>query len=644
MTPHAVNVAAHLGRMAHDHPEQVAIHAPRGGVNPDGPTEHRAVTFAELHADSDAIAHGLHAAGVHRGTRCALMVPPSPDFFALTFALLKLGAVPVLIDPGMGTNNLGKCIDEAEPAAFIGIAKAHAARRVLGWGRKTVRVTVNVGRWRLYCHHSLAELREKGRKRGPWTIPTPGDGEPAAILFTSGSTGPAKGVVYTHGIFAAQVDLLKSTYGIQPGEIDLCTFPLFALFGPALGMTCVIPDMDATRPAQLDPHKAASQIRQFGVTNTFGSPAVIRRLGELAASLPSPLAGEGGGRFGPPGEGARGDTNNAERPSQADAHPSPGSLAKPSEPPSPARGEGKNLSPLATLKRVISAGAPASAASIERFIRLLPDSAEVFTPYGATEALPVANIGSREILGETRHLTEQGKGVCVGRPVGGMEVRVIRISDEPIPEWSDALLAPPGEVGEFVVRGPVVTRQYYNKPDATKLAKIRDPHTGEVFHRMGDVGYTDDRGRLWFCGRKSHRVVTPHGTLFTDMVEPIFNTVPGVSRTALVGVKRDGVTHPVVLAEVDDHKSRELYGDHPQVRDTKGWQTDEAIWEVIAAALRELAQRFSHTKGIATFVFHDRFPVDVRHNSKIFREKLATETDKRLGPKWHPEATAEAGK
>src|SRR5262249_44941191 len=298
------------------------------------------------------------------GTRTALMVPPSPDFFAITFALFKLAAVPVFIDSGMGMRNLGRCLAEAGPEAFIGIAKAHAARRLLGWGRKTVRTTVNAGRWRLYCHTSLARLREQGRRRGPWTIPNSGETEPAAILFTSGSTGPAKGVVYTHGIFAAQVEMLKATYGIEPGEIDLCTFPLFALFGPALGMTCVIPDMDASRPAKIDPRKAVSQIRQFGATNMFGSPAVIRRLGEWSASPSTAVDGR----------------------------------------------------ELPTLRRVISAGAPASAAAIERFVKLLPESAEMFTPYGATEALPVANIGSREILGETRHLTEQGKGVCVGRP------------------------------------------------------------------------------------------------------------------------------------------------------------------------------------------------------------------------------------
>ena len=578
-----LNVAAHLARMAADFPGRVAIHAPLGRVQPDRKTEHRSVTFDDLNADVDAIAYGLTAADIVRGTLTALMVPPSPDFIALTFALLKVGAVPVLIDPGMGVRNLGRCLSEAAPEAFIGIAKAHLARRILRWGRGSIRTTVNVGRQRFYCSTSLAALHETGRDRGPFTIPDVARDEPAAILFTSGSTGIAKGAVYTHGNFAAQVESLKATYGIEPGEVDLCTFPLFALFGPALGMTAVIPDMNASRPATLDPRKAVAQIRQFGVTNLFGSPAVIRRLADWSAAVPAAQT-------------------------HADATPT-----------------------LPTLRRVISAGAPADVRVIERFIKLLPDSTELFTPYGATEALPVANIGSREILGETRALTEQGKGVCVGRPVAGIEVRVIRISDEPIPEWDDALVLPPGEIGEFVVRGPVVTHHYHHRPDATKLAKIRDPKTGEVLHRMGDVGYIDDRGRLWFCGRKSHRVETPKGTLFTDMVEPVFNTAPGVYRTALVGVTRHGLTYPVLCVE-------RLYPRHfPGVKVTFRLPA----WLETVDALRATGAPWPHTQGISTFLNHkDPFPVDVRHNSKIFREKLAVWADRKLGKGWKPEDAA----
>lgn len=568
MTRSPVNVASHLARMAASEPDRAAVHYPARSVRPAGTTEHRAVTFAQLHADSDAIAHGLAAAGVTRGTRTALMVPPSPDFFALTFALLKLAAVPVLVDPGMGVKGLAKCLAEAEPEAFIGVAKAHLARRLLGWGRRTVRTTVNAGRGRFFCDTSLAELRRTGSARGAFTVPGVSAGEAAAVLFTSGSTGVAKGAVYTHGIFAAQVEMLKATYGIEPGEIDLCTFPLFALFGPALGMTCVIPDMDPTRPARIDPRKAIAQIRQFGVTNLFGSPAVIRRLGD-----------------------------------------------------------GGDAATLPTLRRAISAGAPASAPVIERFTRLLPETAQVFTPYGATEALPVANIGSREILAETRHLTDQGRGVCVGRPVAGMQVCVIPIRDEPVPEWSESLPLGPGEIGEFVVRGPVVTGQYFNRPEATRLAKIRDPRTGDTLHRMGDVGYFDERGRMWFCGRKSHRVTTPWGTLFTDQVEPVFNTVEGVFRTALVGVTRRGSTFPVLCVEpVSFRNLPEGFKYRPRTFSEPG----------LKILLREAARRFDHTRMINTFLIHPSFPVDVRHNSKIFREKLAVWADRALGKHWTP--------
>jgi acyl-CoA synthetase (AMP-forming)/AMP-acid ligase II len=575
MTSTTINVASHLAALATIDPDRAAVHFPHGR----GRTT---LTFQELHTDSDALAHGLSAAGIARGTRTALMVPPSLDFFSLTFALFKVAAVPVMIDPGMGIGNLGNCLDEAEPEAFIGVPKAHLARRLLGWGRRTVRTTVNIARRRFFCTRSLHELREYGASRGPYNPPQVAADDTAAILFTSGSTGVAKGAVYTHGIFSAQVQILKQTYGIDPGEIDLCTFPLFALFGPALGMTSVIPDMDPTRPAQIDPQKAVDAIHRFGVTNLFGSPAVIRRLSELAASPPI---------WGSVDEAA-----------------------------------------LPTLRRVISAGAPAAAAAIERFTTLLPPQTEVYTPYGATEALPVANIGSREILSQTRHLTDQGRGVCVGRPVAGMTVYVIPIHDDPIPEWQDSLILPPGQIGEFVVRGPVVTQRYYNRDEANRRAKIIDPATGDVLHRMGDVGYLDEQGRLWFCGRKSHRVETPWGTLFTDQVEPIFNTLPQVTRTALVGVTRNGITYPVLCVE--------RLKAEPAPRGQAGEATSSS-WNAFLPTLRQTAQRFEHTARIETFLEYGKaFPVDVRHNSKIFREKLAVWADKKLGTHWNPAGNA----
>lgn len=573
MTAPTVNVASHLARMAALDPDRPAIHFPtRAG--------YVARTFSQLNADVDALAHGLTAVGISRGTRVALMVPPSPEFFALTFALFKVAAVPVFIDPGMGIKNLGVCLGEAEPAAFVGIAKAHLARRIFGWAKASIRTAVNVGRRRFFCTHSTRELSDIGMSLGPFASPEVSPDDPAAILFTSGSTGIAKGAEYTHGIFSAQVEMLKATYGIEPGEVDFCTFPLFALFGPALGMTCVIPEMDFSRPATIDAFKAMQTIRQFGATNFFGSPAVVRALAS-------------GGREPPVlvGEKTRG--------------------LRP---------------PLACLRRAISAGAPASPPVLEDFSRLLSPSTEIFTPYGATEALPVANVGSREILDETRFLTEQGKGVCVGKPVAGMRVYVVPISEDAIPDWDESICLAPGEIGEFVVRGQVVTKAYFKRPEQTQLAKIRDPHTGEILHRMGDVGYLDEQGRLWYCGRKSHRVVTPTGTLYTEMVEGVFNTVDSVMKSALVGVRRQGVTHPVIC--IEQVCSRHFPGLLVRL--------ERIPWPELAAQLRDRAKEFPHTTGIETFLAHPWFPVDVRHNSKIFREKLAAWADKKLGPKWNP--------
>ena len=258
---------------------------------------------------------------------------------------------------------------------------------------------------------------------------------------------------------------------------------------------------------------------------------------------------------------------------------------------------------LPTLRRVISAGAPVPAKELQRFCGLLAPGAQVFTPYGATECLPVSSIGSDEILGETRHQTDLGRGVCVGRPVPGLTVKIIKVSDAPIPAWDKALEAEPGEIGEIAVKGPHVTREYFNRPEATALAKIMAGPGGEFYHRMGDLGYLDAQGRIWFCGRKSHRVVTRQGTFFTIPCEAIFNTHPAVFRSALVGVKRGSETEPVICVELEPEA-----GAKPAS---------------LIAELRDLAAKHPHTRPIQRFLVHPGFPVDIRHNAKIFREQLA---------------------
>ena len=231
--PDHTNVAAFLADLAQSQPDVLAV-AVSEGRNPDGSARYAELTALELHHRSDRIAHALVGVGIDTGVRTVLMVEPSLDFFALTFAMLKVGAIPVIVDPGMGIKNLGECLGEAEPEAFIGVPKAQAARVAFGWARRTVKTKVTVGRRFFWGGHTLKKLEARATP-DPFPILEPNPEQTAAILFTSGSTGVPKGVVTPFRVFAAQVKALREVYGIQRGERDLATFPLFALFGPAPG-------------------------------------------------------------------------------------------------------------------------------------------------------------------------------------------------------------------------------------------------------------------------------------------------------------------------------------------------------------------------------------------------------------------------
>ncbi|MDO9565759.1 MAG: fatty acid CoA ligase family protein [Candidatus Desulfaltia sp.] len=544
-----VNISSYLKSMAHVQPYKRAV------VYPVVRDEYKRVaychlTFQQLDRESDCLAHGLEKAGITRGTRTILMVKPGPEFFSLTFAIFKVGAIPVVVDPGMGIGRMLLCLKESKPDAFIGIPVAHALRVLFPKYFRTVKTSITIGRRWFWGGLTLRHIRQI-----PWqsyaAAETAHD-ETAAILFTTGSTGPAKGVVYTHGMFDAQIRHIKSHFNITEDEIDLPTFPLFALFDPALGMTAVIPDMDPTKPALVNPEKIIEAIINQGVTNMFASPALLNRVGRY--------------------------------------------------------GKSKGIK-LLSLKRVVSAGAPVSPSNIKRFSTMLRDDAEIHTPYGATEAVPIVSIASNEIFSETGKLSEQGFGMCVGRVLDGIDVRIIEISDEPIEKWSDSLMVSDNDIGEIAVSGDLVTRQYFNNTRADALSKIKD--NGRIWHRMGDLGWMDKKGRIWFCGRKNHRVITEKGTLFTIPCEAIFNNHPGVFRSALVGIGSPPKQRPVICIELES--------------DDSGSDKKRLMAELFA-----LAKKSPLTKDIDTILFKKAFPVDIRHNSKIFREKLALWAGKKL--------------
>ncbi len=541
------NIAATLSETARRVPAQRAVVVP-AGRDRAGRVLYAHLTFEQLDQESDRLARGLLRMGVRPGTRLGLFVRPGLEFIALTFALFKAGAVAVLIDPGMGIKNVLRCLDQVSPEGFIAIPPVQAVRMAYGARFRSAKYNVTVGRRWFWGGPNYQALL--GEKWTPLEAPPIQATDPAAIIFTSGSTGPAKGVLYEHGMFAAQVEDIRDFYDIQPGEIDLSAFPLFALFNAAMGVTTVIPDMDPSRPAQVDPRKIIESIEDLGVTQAFGSPAVWNVVGRFC------------------------EQHDVKFP---------------------------------TLKRVLSSGAPVPIPVIERMHKTFTsDEADIHTPYGATESLPVASISGRQVLQETAAETRRGAGTCVGTLFPGITVRIIAVDYDPIASsLDDAEEVPVGEIGEIIVQGAVATREYFQRPDATRAAKIPD---GDSFwHRIGDVGYFDTQGRLWFCGRRSHIVETSTDRMFSVCCEAIFNEHPRVFRSALVGLGDRPQQTPAIVVEPEA-------GQFPE---------NETDKQKFLEELQTLAASNPLTENIGTILLHPSLPVDVRHNVKISREKLA---------------------
>ncbi|MBI3925171.1 MAG: AMP-binding protein [Armatimonadetes bacterium] len=537
------NVAELLPRAAAARPEAAALLYRRGA-------RYEKLTFSGLDRLSDGYAHQLRRSGIEPGQRVLLMVRNGPTFVALTFALFKTGALPVLIDPGMGLKPLLRCVGQLRPDALVGVRKAMALRTLAPRFFKTLRTAVCVdGFW-----PGAELLIDPPRGVDPFEPVSTGADDPAAILFTSGSTGPAKGVVYRHGIFRAQVRALQEMFEFEPGELDMPGFPLFALFSTALGMTCLLPDLDPSRPAKAEPARLVQAIRDFQVRNLQGSPAIWSRMGqycrERGISLPS-------------------------------------------------------------VRRVLTFGAPVDPETIRLLKSLLPNG-EVYTPYGATEALPVSCISGREVLEDTALRSRQGAGTCVGRAAPGIEIAIVRTSERPLPSWEDAALVAQGEVGEICVSGEVVTWEYDGLPEATRAAKIRQDE--KIWHRMGDLGYLDREGRLWLCGRKSHRVEGRGSTWFPVCAEGMVNAVPGVRRSALVGVGPPAAQTPVLIIEPDSPAALH----------------DPSLQRKLADEARRALREQPLYGELERVLFHPSFPVDPRHNAKIHREELAVWAEGRL--------------
>lgn len=532
------NIARHLALMAAASPATAALKIPRGRTTA-GDIDYLTLTFSELAAEVAAWQLRLTTAGVQSGDRTLLMVRQGLPLIASAFALFSLGAVPIVIDPGMGLKNFLACVARSRPTALVGIPLARILSRLF-------RRTFSSVKHRIPADSSLTARLTRANLQNPQPLVVANrqTSDLAAVLFTSGSTGAPKGVCYEHGHFDAQVRLIRATYSIQPGEIDLPLLPIFALFNPALGMTTIVPEIDPRRPADLNPAHLVQAIRQENITNSFGSPTLWQKIGAHCVA--------------------------------------------------------ENIT-LPTIRRILCAGAPVPTSLWSTSRSFLPNG-QLHSPYGATESLPLSTISSAEIADQLSEKRQPRPGACVGRPVAEITIKIIAPTDTPLADLTSARELPAGEIGEIIATGPVVTKSYDALPESTALAKISSP--GGIYHRLGDCGYFDDNGRLWFCGRKIERVTTAQGLLYTEPCEQIFRAHPRAARCALIGLGHAPDQFPAIVVETSVLDSTEAHA--------------------LARELRELALTSPSTAAIKRFYFHPKFPVDVRHNAKIHRLTLTS--------------------
>ena len=552
--PNSANVGSRLRIQAAIAPDAIAIASPRGSHRQRDHRRYDTISMAELERKSSSIAAGLQVLGIGPGKRIALLVRFGEDFVALVFAVLKTGATLVLIDPGMGRKNLIDCLAETQPDGFIAIPIAHAILRLYQSRFPNAKLNATAGRWLPGLPSTTIDQLEKCSPSGLRMPPTKLD-DPAAIIFTTGSTGPPKGVLYTHGTFNAQIDQVAGHYGIQPGGRDLSCFPLFGLFNAAMGTTTILPDMNPIRPADVDPVRLLDAIDQWQINQSFGSPALWTKIGGYCART------------------------------------------------------GRRVE---SLRCVLSAGAPVPPRILEQVRTAMHDEGCMYTPYGATEALPIASIESRTVLNETASQTRLGAGTCVGNRFSGMRWRVIAIDDNPIESVDGAREMPTGEIGELMVCGAVVSTQYVTREDQNAIHKVRDGV--KVWHRMGDVGYLDQQDRFWFCGRKTHRVITGSRVFYTEAIEAIVNSNPEIYRSALIGTGDRFFQNPMVVVEPWPMRN-------PGRRLNNAALANAVVEQLSKNPLSEEIQR--------VVIYPKKLPTDIRHNSKIFREKLTEWANKK---------------
>ena len=531
-----MNITQILIDQATQRPEAPAIVESVGGGT-------RTLTFAQLAQSSARAAALLRATGLRKGDRILVFQPMSIELYTALLAIFRLGLVATILDPSARRRHIEQCCGIARPKAFIGPTRIHILRFLCRGLRRIERHFVTAGWAPRATHWSTLERFE------PLNSITPCDASHDALLtFTSGSTGVPKAAVRSHGFLLAQHNALKESIELEPGEVDLPTLPIFVLANLASGVTTIIPHGDLRRPGFIDPKPILEQLERDRVTRTVGSPALYARL----------LRGALG----------------------AGAHAARGKAA------SKIRSKSGKTS-LSTLRKLYTGGAPVFPPFLQELQSALPQS-RIVVVYGSTEAEPISHLDWAEAEPSDLSAMFAGRGLLVGKPVSRISLQIVPNRwGKPLPAMHacefDALGLPSECGGEIVVSGPHVLGGYLNGI-GDEESKFRVD--GDVWHRTGDAGYLDDKGRLWLLGRAGAVIRDERGTIYPFAAECAASQLPWIERSALAG--RNGERLLAVQL-----RPRAPADAAQRVKETLSWAQLDRIVRL------------------------PRIPVDHRHNAKV---------------------------
>jgi acyl-coenzyme A synthetase/AMP-(fatty) acid ligase len=518
------------------------------------------LSYEAFENKTNAQAYMLSKEGIRAGDKVVFLVKPGPSMYSLIFALYKIGAIPVLVDPGMGLKRMLHCYQSVNARAFIGITAATILKTLVPSYFSTIEITITVRNENLY--RGFRRIDEPVNNN-EFPIHNSAPDDLLHIAFTTGSTGPAKAVECTHAMAHSMKNIIMERYFYEPKDVELITIPFIGVLTLLIGNTGVMPKMDAGKPAKVNPLHIIDAINRFKASCITASPALFNVLGQHGKNHPYTLD---------------------------------------------------------SIRFASSGGAPTSISTMKSLAKVLTDQAHFDVSWGATEALPLAAMNVRKILASDALQASTGKGSCLGTPMNGVEVCIMKNVPENLDSFKDAPHLAQGEVGEIVVSGANVSKAYHQDEESNRIHKVF--YGGKVWHRTGDLGYVDENQLLWFCGRKSEVIESSlnQAALHSVQCEGIVNSISEVYRSALVKATIEDKPGsqkecPIICVEVE-----------------KGYLTNETRPNIEALRQKILNELIKHeiTQNIEFVMFHPSFPVDIRHNAKINRKALGDFASKQL--------------